>query len=459
MQGVILHKQVSATLSLSSIPDLNGRLGVHPSRVHLERDVSEFLREKYSGSCGTLEISFQNDTVNLRWLPDRVDADAESLHREAVALARKKNYRDAVNRWVRAIALNPDDPDYYFNLGIAFFELKNYQESIENLEKAVQICPIYAKAHLILGTVYLKTRKFQEGERHLRESVAFSPGNALAHLNLGAIYSILKKYDKGIEMFERALDLNPAEIRAAFGLAKIYSLTGDAERASRYFRKVIEMDKSGTFAIHAKRGLAALARHADATPAADVNQADLDALYSQGYRAFLFSDYLAAASYYRKYLKASPQDDYVWSALGEAELRSANIDAAVAAFRQAARLDPRKGLYFKQLGIALDYAGRTKEAIVCFRKAESLGKSDSTTHALLGKNLFEEGQHEQAVRELEESLRLNRTNLLAKYYLALTLQKLGEIDLARSHLRDVASVSVNSPLKREAERLIKDWPD
>ena len=111
--------------------------------------------------------------------------EANSHHQKAVQQFKNKQYNDAINNWVKAISLNPGDPDFYFNLGIAFFETKNYTESVENLRKSIQICPIYYKAHLILGTVLLKTRKFEEAEHHLKPSVVFQSQHALAYLNLG----------------------------------------------------------------------------------------------------------------------------------------------------------------------------------------------------------------------------------------------------------------------------------
>lgn len=438
-------KLVSARIDLAEIRHFDSHLQQILSSNAQPDALKDYLARRY-GNAGNLDIIINGETAEMRWILPRVLPQAENLHQEALALARQRDFKPAITKWAQAVALNPQDPDYYFNLGIAFFESKNYKEAVENLQKTLSICSIYHRAHLILGTVLLKIRKFAEAEYYLKESVFFNPRNALAHLNLGAVYSILKKYQEGIASFKQAIQLSPNEVRAYFGLAKIYSLLGDTENANYFYRKVIELDQRGIFANHAKRGIVAIR---DAS-----SPADLESVYSKGYNAFLFSDYQLAVEMYQQYVQHKPEDDYVWSALGAALLRAGQPQQAAQALEQAAKINPGKGLYLKQLALAYDALDRPEDVVKVFAKAQELGKSDSVMLAVWGKNLLKLNQVAEALEPLEQAVKMSKSNLLAHYHLAVALIRLNQIESAMTHLEAVLSAKLNTPLKEEAERLM-----
>src|SRR5574341_692103 len=388
-------KLVSANINLAEIrhfdPEIQQILSSNSNPVGLK----DYLYRRY-GNRGNIDVFINGEAAELRWLLPRVSPQAEALHKEALGLAKQRDFKSAITKWTQAVAINPHDPDYYFNLGIAFFESKNYKEAVENLLKTISLCPIYHRAHLILGTVLLKIRQFAEAEQHLRESVFFNPRNALAHLNLGAVYSILKKYPEGIANFKRAIDLAPKEVRAYFGMAKIYSLIGETENANYYYRKVIELDQKGILANHAKRGIVAI------KDTGSSGTEDLETLYYKGYSAFLFSDYEIATQMYQQYVQRKPEDDYVWSALGAALLRTGQAQAAVQAFERALKINPAKALYWQQLALAYDALNRPQDVVRVLEKAKELGKNDSVMLGIWGKNLIKLNQIGEAVAPLEQ---------------------------------------------------------
>ncbi len=436
-------KSISATISLSDIRYFDQEIHDLLSGNNDPVAIANYLKRRYDNN-GKLDVRVLDNRIELKWLAVPANPQAEQQHHEALAFARQKDFPKAIAKWSQAIALNSGDPDYYFNLGLACFEGRNYKEAVENLSQAIRICPIYHRAHLILGTILLKTRKFAEAEAHLRESTYFNSRNALAHLNLGAVYSILKKYQEGIASFQRALELAPNEIRAYFGVAKIHSILGDTDNANLNYRKVIELDKAGALANHAKRAIIT-------TVEASVPQADLESLYAEGYKAFLYSDFKTAAAYYKRYLGKKVEDDQVWAMMGTALLRSGAPERAAEAFEQACKLKPAKGLYFKQLGAAYDLVDRVDSAARALMQAHELGKADSVTLALWGKNLVKLNQLTEALTHLERATKLNRANLLAHYNLAVALMRMGQTDRATAHFEAVMGAKVNTPLKAEAQ--------
>jgi len=447
MSLLAAKKSYSARLDLTAIRHIDPEIEEFLSGRVDESNFRNYLQHRYgNGNSNTLDIRIADKTAELKWTSDsRISAEAEVFHKEALVYARRKEYQQAVQKWIQAVAANPDDPDYYFNLGIAFFEKKNYQEAVENLKKVISLCPIYHRAHLILGTVCLKTRKFADAEVYLKYSIYFNPHNALAHLNLAAVYSILKKYEEGIASFTRAIEFSPTEIRAYFGLAKIYSILGDIDNANKNFRKVIELDNKGILANHAKRGI--ISRE-------ELKAGSLDEYYSEGYKAFLYGDYSRAIEMYRRYVEAKPEDDYVWAALGEALLRNGLVEQAATAFKHATKINPAKGLFSKQLAIAYDYLNRPQEAVDAAQKATESGKVDSITMGLLGKNLVKLNRVTEAITVLEQALKSNRTNLSAQINLSIARARNNEMDIAIDALKAIMNCKIDSPIRGEAEKLL-----
>ncbi len=458
-------KLITAQLDLVAVKEFKGDLTDALSKFNSPEEIQNYLIERYdSDSTGELTVQLDGETASFKWILPEVDLNAEKLHQQALEKAREKQYKDAITFWIKAIALNSRDPDYYFNTGIAHFEEKNYQESIENLEQTLKICPIYHKARLILGTVYLKLRKFDKAEYHLRESIYFNPKNPLAILNLGAVYSIQKRYDEGIFAFKRVIELVPSEPRAYFGLGKIYSLQGKIKEANECFHKTIELDQKGLLTPHAKRAIVAeeTALSLD-IQSGDGNQANqerlddkqLEAVFAEAYKAYLFGDYQLAVELYRKYLEHKTKDDYVWFALGESFLRKGQPKEAAAAFKQAIKINPNKALYHKQLAIAYDYLDVPEKAIESAEQALRFGKKDTVVYTILGKNLLKQNMILEAIEKLETALKLNKTNLNAEYHLALAYMRNQDFDSAIDHLHWIINAKVKTPLKMQAESLLQ----
>jgi tetratricopeptide (TPR) repeat protein len=453
-------KIISAEIHLKSITQFNGNFQLQKTGDvnQQNNEILSFLKERYCHSdVGKIDFSLENEVAKFCWTLSRVMPDAEELHRQALELARKHNYKNAIENWIKAIAINPQDPDYYFNAGIAFYEEKNYQEAIENLEHTIKLCPIYFKARLILGTVYLKLRKFANAEVQLKESIYFSPSNPLAILNLGAVYSILKKYEEGINAFRRIIEISPKEPRAFFGLGKIYSIQGKTQKANECFRKVIEFDTKGELAIHAKRAIVSEQSSTSIfikpnNELAEIDDKHLEDYYAEGYNAYLFGDYARSGDIYRKYIEYKSKDDNVWFSLGESYLRAGYPKEATSAFKNAIKIR-KKGLYFKQLAIAYDFLSLTENAIDSIEQAIALGKKDSIVYTIWAKNLIKLNHLEDAIEKLNLALKQNKSNLSAIYHLAVAHTKNSQVNEAINYLHMILSSKIKSPIKNEAEEL------
>lgn len=65
-------------------------------------------------------------------------------------------YDQAVNSYIRAVNLNPQNPQLFFTLGVLDYNQENYENALIVLEKAVILRPVYSDAKYFLALTYNK---------------------------------------------------------------------------------------------------------------------------------------------------------------------------------------------------------------------------------------------------------------------------------------------------------------
>lgn len=450
METKTKQKTITAAIDISDIEGEIQQLKLS-SDTNSKKNIIKNILELPDNFNGMIDFKINQEKVLFYWHVPESNQQAEDWHKKAILLARKGDLKNATNCWIEATKVNPHDPDYFFNLGVAYFETKKYIECIDALTRTLAICPLFHKAYLILGTAYLKIRKFENSRKHIEKSLKYNKNSLLAYLNLGAVYSILKDYQNGILMFENALQVFPKEASAYMGLAKIHSTLENTEKANYYFKKVIENDKKGSLANYAKKMIISQNKEQiEDNSELDISDGNIEDLFAEAYQNYIIGNFNKAIQIYKGYLSRKSNDDNVWYALGEAQLRAGKPDLAAESFKSAAKLEPSKGLYYKELGIAFDRVDKYEKVIAAISKAAELGKNDSVTLSLWGKALFLLGKHESAIEKLEESLKLNKNNLLAKYYLALSLKEIKEFNDAVFYFDEIINSKIISPLKEKS---------
>lgn len=451
MSNPVVFKIVRATIELE---DINFEFPELAAKSKTERDasISILLKERFKGKAQQLNVSIFDSSIEIKWAIPKNPPEVESLNKKAIQCARQKDFENAFEKWQEAVNKSPNDPDYRYNLGLALYEAKEYQRCVEQLEETLIICPVYFRAHFVLGNIYSKMRQFDKAAKNLKNGLFFQNDNLTGLINLGAVYSILKQYSDAVPVFEKCISLSPKEGRAYLGLGKIYAIEGDFDNANRCFKAVIKIEPDGKLAAIAKRSLFVKDQVDDDISDSSENA---DVLYSEGYQAYIKGDYETTVKYYKKYLKHNPRDVDVLSALASSQLRLGDFTNALASIEKAIEINSNKPALFKQAAIIYDVCGKTDEAINAAQKAFDMGKRDSVTMTIMGKNYATHGKEQESLKLLNEAVKLNTNNINARFYLARTLNMLGQKDAARQNFEEILWSKFDSPLKAKAQKEIE----
>ncbi|GAB6073011.1 tetratricopeptide repeat protein [Venenivibrio stagnispumantis] len=225
--------------------------------------------------------------------------DASFYYDIGISYLNVGNNSQAIASLLKAIELNPNNPEYYNALGIAYFNVgekekakeaylkglalnenaseiavnlavllaseKNYTEAIKYLEKAINN-PNYSnkdKAYYNLALIYRELGDYNKFVENLEKAIAYNKLYQDAYIVLGNFY--LEEYEKtGLskensfwkanEIFLKAYMLGLDSPDIIFGLGKSYFLLNKKENAKYYLEKLIKKtDDKNPLKLEAKK--------------------------------------------------------------------------------------------------------------------------------------------------------------------------------------------------------------
>ncbi len=174
------------------------------------------------------------------------------------------NYDDAVRELKAAEALDSDNPEILYNLGICYSRMGLFNTAVNYFEKIIKLPSTYVEiltVYKILAFIYIKLNRFSKGNKLLNHVLKYTENDTEA-LNMKG-YCLEKEgnYRESIEAYERVVELESDNLTACNSLAYIYALKGsDLDRAMELVERVLEknrknpayIDTAGL--IHLKRG-------------------------------------------------------------------------------------------------------------------------------------------------------------------------------------------------------------
>jgi type IV pilus assembly protein PilF len=148
----------------------------------------------------------------------------------------------ALGELLKAVELDPDDPQIHNVLGVVYLEKGMPVQAVGHFQKALALDPKYVEVRNNLGIAYLRVGKIQEAIRELNLAVA-SPVYTtpqFAYYNLGQAYLALQDYEQARANYLESLKLSPQYSLSYYGLGLTWKGTKSWEQAAEAFKKAVE---------------------------------------------------------------------------------------------------------------------------------------------------------------------------------------------------------------------------
>ena len=161
----------------------------------------------------------------------------------------------AIDPMSRAIALNGTNPEFHYNLGLAFQAMGDRDSAIAGYRRASELKPDYGDALTNLGNLLLNVNELADAEDCYRRLIRFNASNPVAHNNLGAALLRRDEPEDAADCFREALRLEPRYAAAHNGLGTALLARDLCEEADACFRESLKINPQDARA-HNNLGLA-----------------------------------------------------------------------------------------------------------------------------------------------------------------------------------------------------------
>ena len=147
---------------------------------------------------------------------------ANAFYQRGRALAKLARFEDAAASYERAIVLNPRDPTGYYMLGVAYAALNRRDDAFDVYDKAIALNPDFLEALVNRGSILLDTGRNREALSDFERALAVNDGFAQAHANRGVALSNLGFFEEADASFAAAIALDPECATAYYNRSTIY---------------------------------------------------------------------------------------------------------------------------------------------------------------------------------------------------------------------------------------------
>jgi tetratricopeptide (TPR) repeat protein len=310
---------------------------------------------------------------------------AQELHQHLAssyyALGRHEEARRHIEAYLK---LNPGDRAFVDNLGAVLLQLGKPREAVGVLQHGLRlpcnlvetnlpsgVSPVTVSMRLNLAAACKRLDKLQDALDQYRLAIQADPDNLTANSNLGNLYTRSGNPAEAIACYRRALRVTPDDAGLHSNLGAALALSGNLAEAIREYRQSIALDPKQPD-VHINLGDAlvadgqtdeALAPYREAAGLAPKERRPVLVL-ARTLAAQNRND--AAAKILLDFLAAAESAD-VYDNLGLVYARAGRTPEAIAAYRNAMRLDPASEPICNNLGLLLAKKGRHEEALRIWR--------------------------------------------------------------------------------------------
>ena len=147
-------------------------------------------------------------------------------------------------RWMeRVTSLDPEDPDAFYQLGIAYEKNKDFEAAIQAYKRVIKLKSDHAKAHYRTGMLYLAKQEYKTAVEQLKKALRIEPDSAEVNFRLGVAHDRLQEYEKAISFFSKAVEINPNFLRVYKNMALTYDSMGKHKEAMECLKRALELEE------------------------------------------------------------------------------------------------------------------------------------------------------------------------------------------------------------------------
>lgn len=332
-------------------------------------------------------------------------ADPAALWQEAKTFLERQQYADARRVLTLAVKTAPNDPAFWYYLGVSCAELKDVDAAIRALETARKLSPKRAEVYFSLGLEYWHRGDVGKAKGAYQAGLALEPKEPRALQNYALLLMKTGEYQKAVAPLVSLKDVTELALPSRVSLIECYLKMRDRRQAER---ETDELLRSG------------IAGPTDETKLGAI-------LIEEG-------DAGAAEKVLRASLSQQPGQAKACAALGVILLNKKNYQEAAELLGQSVKLDPDSSEYAMAFAEALLLWNRDNELLAFLKSVEPKFGHLPEFQYKMALAYYGAAKISETVVTLEKLLRMNPRRKDQIYYMLgnsyLTMGKLAEAEKA-----------------------------
>jgi len=169
------------------------------------------------------------------------------LYQAAQSDITKGNYSAAAEKFRQMLKLDPNSPEVWSDLGVAYSMQGRHQEAVEIFEKALQLNPSLRSANLMLGIELVRLGKPEGAIPHLELVLKLQPADGDALSALASAFFATHQFEKAADVFRRESQLEGKAANAWYGIGISFEHVaedaarrlGGMEKGSAYYHELV----------------------------------------------------------------------------------------------------------------------------------------------------------------------------------------------------------------------------
>jgi predicted TPR repeat methyltransferase len=316
----------------------------------------------------------------------------------ALSYAQSNDMPKAIDYFLRALDLQPNDANLHNNLGNAYKRLQNIDKAIEHYKKALENEAHYAEAHHNLAGIYSTQNDYQHALKHYQQAIQAKPDFIFAHYHLGLLFLQHQKLDAAKIQFANVLSLCPEHVGAQFYTGILLLNDNAIEEAEQAFQNVLRMDNEHVQAM-INLGVIALKKNEGQrgvnyfTEALALDNQSIEARNNLAATFIHHDRFENALMHYDVLLQKEPKNiEYLYNS-GVAQMALGHLDLATAHFQNLLAEDTNHFAALNNQAAIFIRQGKRKQAIDFLQRALGANPDDKASAFMLrallghGKNL------------------------------------------------------------------------
>lgn len=311
----------------------------------------------------------------------------------------------------------------------------DFEQALASFAEMKQLAPADPRLPAAVGEVYLSMGKYAEALAEFQAALVLDPKRSTTWSRIGFIQAQTGKLEEAQSSLRKAVGLYPKDFNALEQLAEIHLKRGEKEDAIRHFKLAAEVSPDKLKPEYLMRAVELLQQE---------------------------SRNAEALTLLQKWVEQGLRTPEVLSAFGDEQVRAGKLDAAAAAYKDAALKAPKDPSMWELVGRIYASQGKSADALAAFRESLKV-KDRALVHVALAQLYLSQKDRKAAEEELGKALETasgsDVRELIELSELLVTLGRKPDALRILSNLAAEPDNAKNEDLQLRTARLAKDLKD